>query len=98
MAGRRRRPGSWPSWRHSQAVVLGGPNKHFAVILVRLQYEMCGGGGYPIYGGKLLGNEIGDIMHAAAGHYTTQVLGAGYQVHGPDLWELQIGRASCRER
>src|SRR5215469_8022819 len=89
MAGRQRQLGSGASWCHSKAMVLGASNKQLAVILVRLQHEMCGGSGYPIYGGKLLSDEISDIVHAAAGYHTTQVLGAGYQVHGPDLGELR---------
>src|SRR5215472_530442 len=70
-------------------MVLGATNKQLAVILVSFQHEIRGRRGYPTYGGKLLGDEIGDIVHAAAGYYTAQVLGAGYQVHGPDLGELR---------
>jgi hypothetical protein len=73
-------------------MVLGGPDKQLAVILVRLQDEMCGGGGYPIYGGELLSDEIGDVVHASSGYHATQILDAGYQVHGPDFGKLGYPR------
>ena len=50
---------------------------------------MCGGSGYPIYGGELLSYEIGNIMHASSGYHATQILDTGYQVHGPDFGKLR---------
>src|SRR6476661_10353509 len=64
------------SWGDREPVVVLGIGEGVAVPLVRLEHEVGRRGVHPVDRRQLLGNELGDVVQAAAGDRAAQVLAA----------------------